>query len=194
MPLWAVLFSTWLIGEALTLARLAGLGAGMAGLSVLVSGELGILASSPLGALFMLIAACAWGAGTTLQKKVNWTISAVSLVGWQLLLGGLPITMMALFVDAGSWQLVSSAAIWSTILVLVYPIILCWFAWFTIVDQVPVAVSTVSILAVPVLGVGSSVFVLGETIGWREIVSLLLICAAIVLVLKPETAERTSTG
>ena len=194
MPLWAVLFSTWLIGETLTFARIAGLGAGMAGLAVLVSGDVGILASSPLGALFMLIAACAWGAGTTLQKKVNWVISPVSLVGWQLLIGGLPITFVAFFIDAGNWEPVSTAAVWSTIFVLIYPIILCWFAWFTIVDQVPVAVSTVSILAVPALGVGSSVLVLGEAIGWREIVSLLLICAAIALVLKPATAAKKYSG
>ena len=62
---------------------------------------------------------------------------------------------------------------------------------FTIVDQVPVAVSTVSILAVPALGVGSSVLVLGEAIGWREIASLLLICTAIVLVLKPDKSAKT---
>ena len=185
MPLWAVLFSAWLIGENLTPIRLTGLVMGLTGLVVLLSGEVGILASSPLGAIFMLIAACAWGAGTTIQKKVNWTISPVSLVGWQLLIGGLPITITAFFVDSGSWEPVSVAAIWSTIFVLVYPIILCWFAWFTIVDQVPVVVSTVSILAVPALGVVSSVLVLDEIIGWQEILSLLLICSAIALVLKP---------
>ena len=191
MPLWAVVFSAWFIEEKLTSFRLIGLIAGMAGLAVLLSGEVGILASSPLGALFMLIAACAWGAGTTLQKKVDWNISSVSLVGWQLLIGGLPITIIALLVDAGSWKPVSQAAVWSTIFVLIYPIILCWFAWFTIVDQVPVAVSTISILSVPVLGVGSSVLVLQEVVGWREIVSLLLICAAIALVLKPVSDPKT---
>jgi len=194
MPLWAVLFSAWLIGEKLTPFRLAGLVAGMAGLAVLLSGEVGILASSPLGALFMLIAACAWGAGTTLQKKVNWNISAVSLVGWQLLIGGLPITITALFVDADSWQPVSQAAVWSTVFVLIYPIILCWFAWFTIVNQVPVAVSTISILAVPALGVASSVLILQEVVGWREVVSLLLICAAIALVLKPAGQDSKASG
>ena len=107
------------------------------------------------------------------------------------MIGGLPITIIALFVDAGSWQPVSQAAVWSTIFVLIYPIILCWFAWFTIVDQVPVAVSTISILAVPALGVGSSVLVLQEVVGWREIVSLLLICAAIALVLKPVSDPKT---
>ena len=194
MPLWAVLFSTWLIRETLNPARVAGISAGMAGLAVLVSGDVGILASSPLGALFMLVAACAWGAGTTLQKKVDWTISPVSLVGWQLLIGGLPITITALFIDAGSWEPVSAAAVWSTIFILVYPIILCWFAWFTIVDQVPVAVSTVSILAVPVLGVGSSALILGEVIGWREVISLLLICAAMAFVLKPTTVGKNSSS
>ena len=39
MPLWAVLFSTWLIRETLNPARVAGISAGMAGLAVLVVAE-----------------------------------------------------------------------------------------------------------------------------------------------------------
>ena len=133
----------------------------------------------------MLISAISWGAGTAIQKRVNWNMPATALAGWQLLIGGLPITIGALFLEHDLWQPVSQQAIWSTLFILVYPIIFCWFAWFRIVKEVPVTVSTVSIMMVPVLGVYSGHLVLGEPISWREISGLLLVCSALALVLLP---------
>jgi len=185
MPLWAVVFSILFIGERATIARIMGLVFGMGGLSVLLSGELGVLRSAPAGTFFMLISAIAWGAGTVVQKKVKWQISALSCVAWQLLLGGLPITLIAIILESSQWQPVSLAATCSTIFVVVVGIFLCWFAWFRVVDMVPVSVATVCTLLVPILGVVSSNMVLGEVIGWREVISLCLICIALALVLIP---------
>jgi drug/metabolite transporter (DMT)-like permease len=112
-------------------------------------------------------------------------MSATALAGWQLLIGGLPITIIAIFIEHDQWQPVSQAAIWSTIFILLYPIIFCWFAWFRIVKEVPVSVSTVSIMLVPILGVYSGNLILDEPISWREIGGLLLVCSALALVLLP---------
>ena len=185
MPLWAVVFSIVFLGERATLARIMGLVVGMSGLSVLLSGELGVMKSAPVGTIFMLIAAVAWGAGTVVQKKVKWQMSAFSCVFWQFLLGGLPITVVAVILDSPDWQPVSIAATCSTIFVVTVPIILCWFAWFRVIDMVPVSNSTVCTLLVPILGVASSNMVLGEVIGWREVLSLILICIALAFVLIP---------
>ena len=185
MPLWAVILSILFIGEKMTLGRFLGLILGMCGLGVLLSGELGVLKLAPAGALFMLVAAFSWGAGTVVQKSVNWRISVPSLVGWQLVIGGLPITLMAIILESANWQSISLAAVGSTIFVLLCPIILCWFAWFRVIEMVPVSISTISTLLVPILGVVSSNLVLDEMIGWREVVSLMLICSALGLVLTP---------
>jgi len=50
---------------------------------------------------------------------------------------------------------------------------------------VPVSVSTVSIMLVPVIGVYSGNLILDEPISWREIGGLLLVCSALALVLLP---------
>ena len=70
MPLWASLLSMIFIGEQPTLRRLLGLLSGLLGLGVLVSGKFGVFAAAPLGTIFMLLAALAWGAGTVVQKRV----------------------------------------------------------------------------------------------------------------------------
>jgi drug/metabolite transporter (DMT)-like permease len=185
MPLWAVVFSMFLNNERPTLQRIIGLALGLVGLGALTIGEFGIFTLKPLGTIFMLIAAISWGVGTAIQKRVNWQMSATALAGWQLLIGGLPITIIAIFIEHDQWQPVSQAAIWSTIFILLYPIIFCWFAWFRIVKEVPVSVSTVSIMLVPILGVYSGNLILDEPISWREIGGLLLVCSALALVLLP---------
>jgi len=115
---------------------------------------------------------------------------AASLAGWQLLIGGIPVSIVALITEVPYLQPVSAAAAWSTVFVLIYPIIFCWFAWFAIIRQVSVTVSTVSIMLVPILGVIFGNLVLDEPIGWREVVSLALVCGALGLVLMP--AKKTA--
>jgi drug/metabolite transporter (DMT)-like permease len=185
MPLWASLLSMIFIGEQPTMRRLLGLLSGISGIAVLVSGKLGVFAAAPLGTIFMLSAALSWGAGTVVQKRVNWEMPAASLAGWQLLIGGIPVSIVALITEVPYLQPVSAAAVWSAVFVLIYPIIFCWFAWFAIIRQVPVTVSTVSIMLVPILGVILGNLILDEPIGWREVVSLGLVCGALALVLSP---------
>lgn len=189
MPLWASLLSMIFIGEQPSLRRILGLLSGLIGLAVLVSGKLGVFAAAPLGTMFMLAAALSWGAGTVVQKRVAWEMPAATLAGWQLLIGGIPVSIVALITEVPYLQPVSAAAAWSTVFVLIYPIIFCWFAWFAIIRQVSVTVSTVSIMLVPILGVIFGNLVLDEPIGWREVVSLALVCSALGLVLMP--AKKT---
>ena len=109
----------------------------------------------------------------------------ILIVGLQLVIGGLPITIISLFLEPPNWQSISSMAIGSTIFILLIPIILCWFAWFKVIEMLPVSICTLSTLLVPIIGVISSNIILGEEIGWRELISLLLICTALALVLAP---------
>jgi len=195
MPLWAVLFSVLINQEKPGLQRLIGLCLGIVGLSTLALGEFGIFFSAPMGTMMMLAAAIFWGIGTAIHKTVKWGMSTIALVGWQLLIGGLPITIIAVFLEAELWpstiQNISLMAILSTLLILAYPIIFCWFAWFHIVDEVPVSVSTVSIMLVPVIGVFSSHIILEEIIGMKEALALMFVCGALALALLPKSKRGT---
>jgi drug/metabolite transporter (DMT)-like permease len=194
MPLWAVLFSIMINKDHPTAQRMIGLGLGLLGLGALALGELGIYKVAPVGSAMMLIAAISWGMGTAIQKRIKWEMPAIALAGWQLFIGGLPITIIALWLEYNLWpemvNNISLAAIFSTILVLIYPIIFCWIAWFHIVAAVPVPVSAISIMLVPVIGVFSGHIILQEPVGFHEITGLLLVCSALALVLLPSLRHR----
>ena len=56
-----------------------------------------------------------------------------------------------------------------------------YFAWFRVVAVFPAIVSGISAMAVPVVGVLASAWILGEDIGAREWSSLVLIVGALAI-------------
>ncbi|MEM1299895.1 MAG: DMT family transporter [Pseudomonadota bacterium] len=184
MPVWAAIFATWVLGERLTVHKIAGLSLGVAGLAVLIGPDAAALGAAPLGAVFMLGAAVTWAMGTVLFKKFSWTSPVATLIGWQLLLGGGVITVGALawepLPDPGTW---STQVWWALAYLFAVPMIYCQWAYFYVVKIFPAAIAAIGTLAVPVVGVFSSALILGEPLGWQEFTAMGLICTALFVVL-----------
>ena len=184
MPVWAAFLGRFVLGEALDAARLIGLALGIAGLAVLIGPDLRALGAAPLGGLFMLGAALGWATGTVLMKRFRWSMPVVVLAGWQLILGSVPITIGALGLDGlpafGSYGARTFLAL---AYVLAFPMIFCHWAWFKVVRLFPAVVAAIGTLSIPVVGVLSSAAILGEAVGVREIVALILVCTALAVVL-----------
>jgi drug/metabolite transporter (DMT)-like permease len=115
MSLWALVFAILFTGERPTLLRLCGLTLGLVGLGILLSGNMGAMAESPLGVTLMLASAISWGAGTVVHKRVNWRLPPVTLTGWMLLVGSIPITAVALAGEVWELQPISAQAVWATV-------------------------------------------------------------------------------
>ncbi len=194
MPLWVALLSVPLLREPLTPRRLLGLVLGISGMLLLLSDEWANVRAAPVGALLVVGAAISWAAGTVLMKRFPTDLPTISLTAWQLLLGGLPIIIGAFLLDTGrlvslSWE--ASAALAYNIFI---AFIICYWAWFKIVERASVTASSLGALAIPVVGVFSSMLVLGERPDWREYLALLLVLAAIATVIVParaNAAQRT---
>ncbi|MHA1152763.1 MAG: DMT family transporter [Alphaproteobacteria bacterium] len=184
MPVWAALFSRFVLGEALTGAKLFGLALGVTGLAVLIGPDLTSLGAAPLGAALMLGAAISWALGTVIMKRFLWTIPVATLAGWQLLIGAVPITLGALaFGEYPDLTALSTPAMVSLAYVLTIPMVFCHWAWFTVVRLFPAAIAAIGTLAIPIVGVFSSALVLGEPVGLRELTALALVCTALAVVL-----------
>ena len=101
MPLWAILLSRLLLKEHITSARWWALGIGWTGLALLLGPDMQAVGAAPLGALMMLGAAACWAAGTVLVKFFKWHMPGTLVMGWQLLIGGIPIVVGAILIDPG---------------------------------------------------------------------------------------------
>jgi drug/metabolite transporter (DMT)-like permease len=182
MPLWAVLLSRLLLGERLSWLRLLALATGTAGMAVLLAPDLQRLGAAPAGVAFMLGAAFCWAAGTVLVKFFRWHTPPAAIVGWQMLLGGLPVAAGALLLENPLGLADISLKAGATLLYLVLgPMIFCHWAFFVVVRMFPANVAAISTLSIPIIGVFSSALLLGEPVTAAELLALLLVVAALGL-------------
>lgn len=186
MPLWSIGFSVWLLGERLTARRILGLGLGLAGVAALMGSYRGQLAASPVGVLCMLGAAMAWGLGVVLLKRFALKMPTTMLTGWSMLLGALPVCVAALLLEVGEWRAVGFWPAFGLAYNVVVAFMFCYWAWNRIVLMVPVAVSSLSSLITPVIGVMGGMLFLGEQPGWNELLGAGLILGALATVLLPQ--------
>lgn len=182
MPLWAVIFARFLLDEPITWRRVVGLATGLAGMVVLIGGDLPAIGESPLGAIYMLCAAVTWGLGTVLFKRAPWRIPVPVIVGWQFLVLSVPITAVALIVETPDFNY--TAWSWFTIAYQIFAGALIGnYAWAKIVTLLPAGVAAISSLLIPVIGVVSGALILGEPVTWRELVALACVIGALAVVL-----------
>jgi drug/metabolite transporter (DMT)-like permease len=195
MPLWAVLFARFFLGERLTGTRLFGLLLGLGGMAVLFGDELARLGTAPWGALCILAAALCWALGTIVLKARAWGMSATVLTGWPMVIGGIPVLIGALFLgDAPDPTKVSLQAWLALAYAATVPMVFCHYAWTRLVGLLPAGVAAISTLMIPVVGVLSSAPLAGEAIGLRELAALALVVAALVVVLVlPAWRNRPAT-
>ena len=185
MPLWVVLLSRFFLGEALTKMRLLAITLGMTGIGLLLIDEFHTLQRAPIGALLMVASGFVWAFGIVLFKGFPKSIPTTTLMIWSFILGGWPILVGLLAVGHGPW-LPTGGAAWAGLLFNVIVVFgFCWFAWNELVRVLPAQVSSISSLAVPIVGFASGMLVLGETPHTFDYVALLAIVAAVSLVLKP---------
>ncbi len=195
MPAWATILSRLILGEPLTLAKLLGVGLGITGLALLVWPDMRAFGAAPLGAIFMLCAALSWAGGSVLLKHIPWTMPAVSLTGWQLLIGSVPVLLGTLLLEPVTALFhLSAKALWATAYITVLGVVGGYLAWVRIVQMFPVSLASVGTLVVPIIGVFSSAILLGEPIGVREIAALFLVVAGVaVVLLRPSLFRRAGS-
>lgn len=192
MPLWVALLSAPVLHEPLTRRRTLGVALGMAGMLLLIGSELAALRAAPIGTLLVLGAAMSWAGGTVLMKRFPTELPTTSFSAWQMLLGGIPLCLGALVLDAGKVHIPSTQAIIAVLYNMFIAFILCYWAWFKIVSRASAIVSALGTLLIPVVGVISSMLVLGERPSWQEFTAMTLVLAAIATVIIPPRARPAS--
>jgi len=186
MPLWTSLFSVLILKTSPTGRQLLALMFGMVALATLIGEDLRVVGGAPLGVLFMTMAALNWGLGTILVKKFDWGgMSVMALTGWQQLIGGIPIVIGWLLLE----PVPDLADIgWPALIGLGYAIfvamVFCHTAYFKLVSWLPAHVAAMGVLAVPVVGVVSSAWILGERVGLGELLALALVVSSLFLLVK----------
>jgi drug/metabolite transporter (DMT)-like permease len=182
MPVWSLLLSALWLREKLTRRSLAGLTLGALGILAMLGAEIAALAGAPLGVLLMLAAAFSWAVGIVLIKRFPIAMPAIAFSAWMLLLGGLPLALLSLLLEWQRWRLPGFWPALGFFYNLFVSVMFCAWAWNCIVLRLPVAVSSLSSLLVPLIGVLSGMLLLGEKPGMSEALGTFFIVGAMATV------------
>ncbi len=192
MPVWAFLAALVILNERGGIRHAIGVICGLGAVATLVSTDVDHMSSAPLGILAMLGAALSWGIGAVLQRRIAWATPMTTITAWQLLLGGVPLTILALAFEPRGVTLASPSAWWATGFVILIGTALGLSIWFKILQLVPTNVAALGVLPVPLIGVFAAAVALGEPTGWPELTALALVTAALATIMPlPRLWERS---
>jgi len=182
MPLWSILLGAIFLRETITAERLIGVFLGLTGMALLLGEDLLGLHATPLGTLLMAGAALSWAAGTVVVKYATPALSTIALGGWQMLIGALPLATGALLLEQVDPASISLRPALGLLYNMLIGSSLCVWIWFRIVALYAAGVAAMSTLLIPVIGVMSGAALLGEPVGWPEVIALVLVITSLAIV------------
>jgi len=178
MPIWGMLLSFLILGERPTVAMLAGLVLGLAGLALLSAPWEMDWTSRPglVGSALALGGTLGWALGSVLYRRRVWRSGFWAQVMGQLAPSAVLIALLALTIEARPTE--PTPRYLAIVLYNgVVPTILAFWCWARALTMVPVATASQILLLSPVFGVLLSALVLGERISPTLIGAMALIVA-----------------
>lgn len=183
-PLWVTPIAILLFSERLTMAKLLGLLCGIAGILVLFSPSSFNWHDKHtiIGNLLLLLAAVSWAIAMVHTRYGKWFSPPIVLLPWQLLIGTLismcfiPFTTPFASID---WHLI----LW--VVILFSGVVATGFGYYaslTVSKTLPVITTSLCMLAVPVLSLVFSDWLLGEKLTFSNLLASGLIIGGLVFI------------
>jgi drug/metabolite transporter (DMT)-like permease len=194
MPVWAVLFGVVVFRERVSRVHWVGVAAALGGTVLLLASELTALAGRPLGTVLMLVAAAAWGFGTHLLRRHLTEVPTLVVAFWMLACALVVMTAGTVAFERDAWRLPDAVEAGSMAYNMVLAIAFCHVAWSSLARRLPAAASGLSVMLIPVVGVFSSMLLIGERPGTHDWIALLLMLVALSTVLMAQRPAVTITS
>ena len=190
MPFWVAMLAPMVLSERSQRAHWPVIALAITGLLLILSPW--ERAPDLVSSLLALGAGFFWALSVLVVKKIplksTWEI--LSLTGWQMLMGSVILIVIALLVPARPVQWT-----WQFIVALLYNIgpgnAVAWFLWLYIVARLPVSISSLNSLAIPIIGVLAAWLQLGEQPSLLEGAGMLLVFTALALLALATRRRRT---
>ncbi|MBZ4020952.1 EamA family transporter [Rhodobacter sp. TJ_12] len=180
MPLMVALMGRIVFGDTVRPLGLAGLFAGVVGVAIIMGARLsgGV---DPVGLALCFIAAFALSVATLSVRGATSSGNVLMIVGLQMFVGAASLAMVSALTE--SWQVVPStrltlAFLYTTLI----PGLLATWVWFRLVARIGAVKAATFHFLNPFFGVAIAAMVLGERLGWLDLVGVAVIAAGILAV------------
>jgi drug/metabolite transporter (DMT)-like permease len=190
MPIFSAVLGALFFGHRLVLRAWAGVAAAAVGVLLLLWHEISNLAGRPVAVLYALISALAWAMGVHLMRRTKLTVPTLTISFWMTAMTAVVMTLLSLLFEQAQWKAPSTAT-WGAIAfnaVFIFGIVQTM--WLSMARHLTPVASTLSVMMIPVLGVFSGAWWLGEVLHWQDWAAVLLMVLAIASVLLPTRSLR----
>ncbi|MBI5722206.1 MAG: DMT family transporter [Burkholderiales bacterium] len=184
MPIFAALVGAFVYGERLARRQWLGVAAAGLGVLLLLSEEFSSLAGAPWAAAAVVGAAAVWALGTHMLRRSTVPVPLLAIVFWMTVTCAVVMSVLAAVVEGSRWRVpdlpVAGAVAFNAVVIFGFS----QAAWLYLAKTLPPVASSISVMMIPVLGVFSGAFFLGEVLHWQDWASVALMVSAIALVLR----------
>ncbi|CAA7620651.1 Permease of the drug/metabolite transporter superfamily [Candidatus Terasakiella magnetica] len=191
-PLWVAPGAALFLGEAMTRGRLAGVLLGLGGVTVLFNpfGFDWSNREAVIGNGLLLLAALIWAATILHVRGHRWCSSPLDLAPWQMLVGLVPVTVLAAVVEGAPRPDGSAELVWTLVYNGTMATAFAFWAMVTVNRLLPALTVSLSFLCVPAGGLVFSALMLGEALTLTNLAGLALIVFGIGVVVLTGARER----
>ncbi len=192
MPIWTVLLAWLILGERPTRFQGIAMALCFAGLAILIYP----LATTglPLGLILAIGSGLSWAAGTVYIKWARIEADPLGVTSWQLTIAFFVIVACLLIFDGRlDLDAAHAGALFAVAFTGIAGAGIAYAMWFEIVRRLPAATASLGILGIPVIGVLSTILMLGERPTAADIIgfAFILAASACALLTRPASAPAT---
>jgi drug/metabolite transporter (DMT)-like permease len=192
MPVFSALIGAAWFGQRLAGRAWFGVAAAALGVVLLLWHEITALSGKPLGVAMMLVAAATWALGTQLIRRTRIPHPTLAISFWMTVFTTLWMTALSVLFERSAW-VAPNPAQWGAIVYNALGVFaFAQVAWLMLARDLPPIASTLSVMFIPVLGVFSGAWWLGEVLHWQDWTAVALVMLAIATVLWPTKAAASA--
>ena len=194
MPVFSALIGAGWFGQRLAGRAWFGVAAAALGVVLLLWHEISTLSGKPLGVAMMLVAAATWALGTQLMRRTRIPHPTLAISFWMTVFTAIWMTALSVLFERDAWVAPNPAQWGAIVYNAVGVFAFAQVAWLMLARDLPPIASTLSVMFIPVLGVFSGAWWLGEVLHWQDWTAVALVMLAIATVLWParSTAARVA--
>ena len=136
-----------------------------------------------IGIVLLFSAAILFAIGNILNR-VALPMPPLVVVAWQVGLGCLAMLILGVAFEQPIYGALTARGFACFIYMTLVPMGLCYLTWFETLRRLPPSSASTGMLLVPLIGVISAALILGEPLGLREVVAMVLILGGMTLALQ----------
>lgn len=186
MPIWVSLLGWPILGHQPTARTAAALALGFAGVGVLLGAQDIAVGVEKLPGVALALSSAFLFAFGTVATRSTLSLPPLAAVAWQVGIGCVPMVAFGLLFETFDLDRLTWIG-WSALAYMVaIPMSVSYLCWFGALRHLTPASASIGTLLTPIIGVIMAAIVLGEPLGLRELLALILTLSGVALALRKE--------